>query len=320
MIWLGSVYFSGGYDENQNIRRLGRGLLVGTVLLAAVYGFLDMEYRSSRALIVLGAVWALLSTLSIRFLLHFIRFGNFNVGRERPKNLVIVGTVEESKRVVQLIHQAQVQKNIIGTVAPAENPDSKLYLSSLNQLTEVVHIYKIDEIIFCAQDISSQEIMHWMTALGPAIAYRIVPEESLSIIGSSSKNSAGELYTIEIRFQIAHYMNRRNKRLLDLGLSLFFLFTLPIHLLFIKSPLSFIKNLFTILFNRKSWVGYSSIADTTSTLPSIKPGVLNPTDALDVNIWDEATIQRLNFLYAKDYRISSDLDIIWRGYGTIGKE
>ena len=118
-----------------------------------------------------------------------------------------------------------MQKNLIGTVAPGENPDPGVYLSSLDQLAEVVHIYKIDEIIFCSKDISTQQIMGWMSHLGPSIEYRIVPEESLSIIGSSSKNSAGELYTIEIRFQIAHYMNRRNKRLLDLLLSVFFLNT-----------------------------------------------------------------------------------------------
>ena len=99
LIWLSSVYFSGGYDEKGNIRRLGRGILGGTVLLAAVYGFLDLEYRSSRALIILGAIWALLATVSLRFLIHFLRFGNFNVGRDRPKNLVIIGSEKESARV-----------------------------------------------------------------------------------------------------------------------------------------------------------------------------------------------------------------------------
>ena len=70
LIWLISVY----------IRRLVRGLLVGTVLIAAVYGFLDSEYRSSRALIVMGMVWAITATVALRMLLHFTKYHNFNVG------------------------------------------------------------------------------------------------------------------------------------------------------------------------------------------------------------------------------------------------
>ena len=55
LIWLLGVFFSGGYDQRYSLRRLVRGLVVGTVVLLAVYGLLDMDYRFSRAL---GAVWA----------------------------------------------------------------------------------------------------------------------------------------------------------------------------------------------------------------------------------------------------------------------
>jgi GT2 family glycosyltransferase len=319
LIWLTSVYFSGGYDEKGNIRRLGWGLLSGTVLLAAVYGFLDLEYRSSRALIILGSIWALLSTISLRFIIHFLRYRNFNVGRDRTKNLVIIGTQQESRRVQQLIQKAQVQKNIIGTVAPGENPDAHIYLSSLDQLAEVVHIYKIDEIIFCSKDISTQDIMSWMTKLGPALEYRIVPEESLSIIGSSSKNTAGELYTIEIRFQIAHYMNRRNKRMLDILWALLLLLTFPIHLMLMGFRFKLFSNIFKVLAGKKSWVGYAKAGDEDQSLPEIRPGVLSPLDALEVKDLNEPTIQRLNFIYAKDYLLSTDLDIILRGYFDLAR-
>ncbi|MFK7937014.1 MAG: glycosyltransferase family 2 protein, partial [Saprospiraceae bacterium] len=115
-IWLVSVYFSGGYDERGNLRKLVRGLTMGTVLLAAIYGFLPLDLRSSRALIILGFLWAMLSTVSLRTLLHFFRFGNLNVGRERTRNLVIIGSITESERVTNLLHKAQVHQNIIGTV------------------------------------------------------------------------------------------------------------------------------------------------------------------------------------------------------------
>ncbi|MCB0563729.1 MAG: glycosyltransferase [Phaeodactylibacter sp.] len=319
-IWLASIYFSGGYDQQFSIRRLVRGLLVGTVLLAAVYGFLDLEYRSSRALIVLGALWASLSTVAFRFLLYFMKYGNFNLGRNRRKKLVIVGSQEESERVQRLLHLAQVQKNFIGTVAPWAEADTRIYLSRLPQLDEVVQIYKIEEVIFCSQDVSAQDIMSWMARLGPEIDYKIVPQESLSIIGSSSKNTAGELYTIDIQYRIAQPENRRNKRINDLLLALLFLLLFPVLLLLIAHPLFLFRNILSVLAGRRSWVGYAPTGQDNSNLPAIRPGVLSPLDALPINNLDEPTVQRLNFLYAKDYHVSKDLNIIWRGMRRLGRE
>ncbi|MCB0557406.1 MAG: glycosyltransferase [Lewinellaceae bacterium] len=319
-IWLAVVYFSGGYDQQFSIRRLLRGLLVGTVLLAAVYGFLDLAYRTSRALIVLGALWASISTVALRFLLYFMKYGNFNLGRNKIKKLVIVGSREESERVQRLLHLAQVRKNFIGTVAPWAEADTRIYLSRLPQLDEVVQIYKIEEVIFCSQDVRAQDIMSWMARLGPAVDYKIVPQESLSIIGSSSKNTAGELYTIDIQYSIAQPQNRRNKRINDFLVALLFLLLFPALLFFIPHSLSFFRNILSVLAGRYSWVGYAPTSQEFNTLPVILPGILSPLDALPIENLDEPTVQRLNFLYAKDYHVNKDLDIIWRGWQRVGRE
>lgn len=320
LIWLFTVYFSGGYDRQYSIRRLVRGLVVGTVLLAAVYGFLDLEYRPSRALVILGAIWAILSTTALRFLLHFLRFGNFNLDRNRVRKLVIVGSQEESERVQRLLQLAQIQKNIIGTVAPWQEADTQVYLSRLSQLDEVVHIYRAEEIIFCSQDVSAQDIMSWMARLGPAIEYKIVPQESLSIIGSSSKNETGELYTIDIRYRIAQHHSRRNKRLADLLLALGLLFTFPLQALAVPAAGGLLRNIFYVLVGKYSWVGYATPGQDTCNLPPIRPGILSPLDALSIQKLDPPTVQRLNFFYAKDYHLSRDLDIIWKGYRKLGRK
>jgi len=319
-IWLATVYFSGGYDQQFSIGRLVRGLLAGTVLLAAVYGFLDLEYRSSRALIVLGALWAALSTVALRFLLHFLRFGNFDLGRNKIKKLVIAGSQEESERVQRLLHLAQVHKNFIGTVAPWPEADTRTYISSLPQLDEVVQIYKIEEVIFCSRDVSAQDIMSWMARLGPAIDYKIVPQESLSIIGSSSKNTAGELYTIDIQYGIAQHRSRRNKRLVDLLLAILLLLSSPLLVWLMERPAGFLRNSLKVLAGGRSWVGYASTGQETDNLPAIRSGILSPLDALNIENLDSPTVQRLNFLYAKDYHITKDLDIIWRGLRHLGRE
>ncbi|GAB4263896.1 MAG: glycosyltransferase [Saprospiraceae bacterium] len=312
MFWLGAVFFNGGYDEPFNLRRLIRGLLTGTVLLLAVYGLLPLELRPSRAILLMGAIWAVAATTALRTFLHFARSGNFRVGRTRPSNLIIVGSEKESERVRQLLALAQVPKNYIGTVAPGKDYDPAKSLAGIERLNEVVNIFKVDEVIFCAADISSDSIMQWMTRLGPSVHYKIVPKESLSIIGSHSKDSAGELYTIEISYRIASPVSRRNKRMLDLLL----LPLVPFFFLFAKRKGALLRNSLQILTGKKSWVGYATgnPAQSANRFPSIKPGLLSPADALTLPVKDEHTLRHLDFLYAKDYDVWQDLEIVWKGW------
>lgn len=318
LLWLAGVYFSGGYEEQGNLRRLFRGLLLGTVFIAAVYGFLDMAYRSSRALILLGAAWAVAGTFLLRAVRHFGLHRNFNVGRQAERRIVIVGREEESSRVLRLLQQARAPVHCIGVVSPDPDPDTAEFLGSMEQLEEIALIYRIGEIIFCAADVSSQDIMRSMTRLGPHIAYKIVPQESLSIIGSSSKDAPGELYTIEIRFDIAQDLHRRNKRLLDILLALLLVATLPLHLLLVKRRIGLFSNIFKVLAGRKTWVGYAGAGTEDNALPPLRPGVLSPLDGLPLRPNDTATVQRLNLLYAQNYRVEQDAEIVLKGYRALG--
>ncbi len=318
LIWLTGIYFNGSYEQKGDLRRLVRGVLLGTVIIAAIYGFLPLEYRASRAIIILGTIWTLTSTTLLRLILHFIQFRNFKIGKTKLKNLIIIGSLPESKRVQQLLSQANVEQNFIGTVAPETINHSTEYLSAMEQLSEVVQIYDVEEIIFCSKDVSSETIMKWMTQLGATIDYKIVPLESISIIGSHSKNAPGELYTIDVQYNINQPLQRRNKRLLDVLLSFLVLLTFPLHLLFIKHRIQFTKNLMQVLLNQKSWVGYA--AANHSSLPKLKRGVLDITDHVNKNIQlNTSTLERLNFFYAKDYSIDKDIEIIWKSYHKLGK-
>ena len=319
LIWVSSIFFTGGYDKPYNIPRLIRGIAVGTVILAAIYAFLPLEFRTSRALILLGALLSFFTLWIARMADHFLKFRNFKLDEGQQNNLIIVGSDEESERVKGLLYQAQIQKNIIGTVASGNQLGASKSLGSSSQLDELVYIYNINEIVFCSKDISSQEIMSWMTKLGPEIDYRIVPEESLSIIGSNSKNTAGDLYTIDIRFNLSETMSRRNKRVIDLFGGLLLLVLFPLLILFVKNKGGYFLNIFDLIFARKSLVGYAQSSSDRTTLPAIKNGILSPIDALNIADPDDPTIARLNFLYAKDYSIERDLQIVFKNLKNLGR-
>ena len=317
IFWLSSIYLSGGYDRPLKVKNLIRGLLFGTLFMTATYGLIPNDYRFSRALIILTTVWTLFLTIGFRLFLHFWKNKNFDIGSTPEKNMVIVGSQSEGEKVMKLLQQAGVQKKLIGLVSPYEKTDDD-FLGSVKGLDDLVHIYRIDEIIFCSSNVSGQQIMHWMTKLGPEVAYKILPQESYSIIGSHSKNAPGELYTVDIQYKIASPMNRRNKRVFDLGMTLLMIPLLPLLILIINRRLSFLKNWFLLLVGRKTWVGYSTNSKTEN-LPSLKASVLSPVDGLKIQLSDEVTIQRLNFLYARDFEIDRDIEILRKGWRKLGQ-
>lgn len=316
IIWLTAIYYSGGYDNRKQWGKISRGVFIGTILLAAVYGFLDEHYRTSRILILMGATWAGISTIGWRILVHFIKNRNLSFSADTQKNFIIIGSETESGRVLNLIRAAEVYHKFIGKVSPKENFDYNIFLGAFHQLDEIVQIYKVNEIIFCSKDIAAESITKWMTKIGNSVEYKIVPEESLSIIGSHSKNSAGELYTIDIEFAIIQPMHQRNKRFLDVVLALFLLLCLPISIWFVRQKIGLIRNIFTVLFGKKTWVGYSN---NNKDLPRIRKGILSPVDNLKLKNLSETTVKRLNLLYAKDYSVYNDLDIIRNGFRALGR-
>jgi GT2 family glycosyltransferase len=307
--WVTTVWLSGGYDGRYEFRRLIRGLVTGTVMLAAVYGLLDLGYRPSRVLLLLGALWALVATVGLRLLLHLLEFSNLNIGSNRIANLVIVGSAAECARVQELLRQSGIQKNMIGLVSP--DPAESSLGAGLNDLGEVVRVYRVNELIFCSKDLPARDILTWMTRLGPQISYKIVPEESLSIIGSSNRNEPGELYTIDIRYNIAEARQRRNKRVFDLTICLFLLVAAPFWLLLSPRRGVLLRHWLPVLLGRYTWVGYAPNPDN-SPLPYLRSGVFSPVNAFRTAPVQDAMIARLNFLYAKDWQVWRDIEVLGR--------
>ncbi|MCP4443324.1 MAG: glycosyltransferase [Aureispira sp.] len=319
-MWLFVIYMRGGYDRQARLKHLITGIVMGTVFISAIYAFFPIALRSSRMLILLGALWALVATISIRGIINWLKKGSFFWYEQKQHNLVIVGDLEESQRVLHLLYQVHADINFIGTVSPYEDEELTDFLGGLHQLDEIVHVYKVEEMIFCAKDISSERIIHWMTRLGPEVNYKIVPEHSESIIGSNSKDTAGDFYTIEISFNIASSIQRRNKRILDIIVALGALVLLPFLILVMHQKLGLLSNIIKVLLGYKTWVGYHPRTIADDSLPTLKPSVLSPVDGLNFMPTGDLTIKRLNLFYAKDYGTNSDIDILWKGLRHLGRQ
>ncbi len=316
-LWVITTYFSGGYDKPFRIGKVIRGVVVGTVVLSAIYGLIDESLRYSRALILLGAIWTTIEMILMRMIYNLFRHSRFFIGENEEKRLAICGDQPEINRTLSLLNQSGADINYIGFLSADENSGSPNHLGNISRLKEVIRIYSINEIIFCLKDLSTEQIVNWMAEIGSSPDYKIVPENSNSIIGSNSKSTAGDFYAPDFNLKIERSSNRRNKRVLDLFLCLFLFLTLPVQLFIVKKPVGLISNLFSVLFGMKSWVGYSR--ENKSSLPKIKMGILAPPDGLRTGSANESDKTRLNLLYAKEYSVYKDVSIVRLSYRELGR-
>ncbi|MFZ4562803.1 MAG: glycosyltransferase [Bacteroidales bacterium] len=320
-IWLLCIYLSGGYDKPIRLRKIIQGMTVGTIIILVLYSLQNKEYHFSRALIILGAIWGTLIMVAARYVLHILNISGYRLNYEKNKRFVIIGEKEEAERVSELLQQTGMNPAFTGLVSYHLHRNfTNGFIGHLGQIKEIITIHKINEVIFCAKDVPAQVIIDMMSDLkNEQVDYKIAPPESLSIIGSNSINTSGDLYVIEIN-AIIKRSNRRNKRMLDFLISITLLLFYPVFMFLVRRPIGLFRNIFSVLFAWKSWVGFGPHTEhEIHRLPEIKQGVLNPLDAFKHKNMPEEAIAHLDLLYARDYKLTNDLNIILKGYRNLGR-
>ncbi len=319
LFWLMSVFISGGYDRPVRLFRIVRGVIWGTIAILVIYALLPIHLRFSRALILLGSLWALFSMLLTRSLHTLVREKTLHVSSPASKRVLIAGDGEEAARIFQMMRLGG-NTAFIGMVSlESKKPQQDGYLGTITQINEIIDIYNINEVIFCAGNMSSQEIINHMSTLQEKqVNFKIAPPEGLYIIGSNSIDTFGDLFTINVN-AINLPANKRQKRLFDLVFSALLLISLPVHILLQKNRWRFIKNLILVSINKMSWVGYHPAKDTKK-LPRLKNSVLHPGDAIRIKQLPVETLENLNNLYAKDYKVENDLQICIKAYQQLGRK
>lgn len=315
--WMFFTYLSGGYDTPLRLGKIVRGVAAGSAFILIIYSLLPETYRFSRALILIGSFYALLVYLLTRTIYHFAKIKRFKIGGHKTSaRIAIIGSEQEFNRVNDILKQTKIKADFIGFVSNESNGVKNAhYIGHFRQINEAIDVHQIHEIIFCARDISSQEIIDKMiTLVTKGVEFKIAPPESLSIIGSNSIDTAGDLYVIDIN-NVGRPENKRKKRMLDVCVSGILLLFFWMVVWFQQNKLNFIGNCFRVLFGLYSWVGYGK--SQRKDLPSIRPSVLTPVSPEDVSSDEKTNKAFLN--YSKDYRIENDLRIIWNQLKYLGK-
>ena len=193
--WLSGIVFKKGYSQPVKITNVLKGMTLGTIALLIVYSLLPESLRFSRALIILGSISVTIAIIMVRYLIHLLPLTVFKIDSNRLKKIAIVAKNDEFQRISKIINKDNANTKIIGQIN--DNQKNKDSLGSLQQLQEIITIYKLNEIIFSAKDTTAKEIMEYMSQINSKIDIKIAPTESTFIIGSNSIHAQGDLYSLE---------------------------------------------------------------------------------------------------------------------------
>ena len=317
--WFLAQLFAGGYDKPVRLIKNLTGAAAGTAVILIIYALLPKEVQFSRLIILIGGGWVLSYYVVSRVILHFL-VPSYRIGGTRNKRFVIVGDTDETERVSQLLQQTNTRIQSIEFVSDSESKTHKKYVGTFNQLDQVIEIHKIDEVIFCAKNISSRDIISAMLNLeGQRVDFKIAQPETSFLIGSNSIDSKGDLYVMDIN-RINKPANQRNKRLMDIIIALVMIVLSPILTWFFENKKKFFGNMLRVLTGKLSLVGYAHIHhESNLRLPKIKRGVLSSSLLYENAQQDEDFISRLNLIYAKNHSSLMDLKIVVKNWKMLDR-
>ncbi|MDR0972018.1 MAG: glycosyltransferase family 2 protein [Bacteroidales bacterium] len=322
LIWLFSIYIMGGYSKETKINKIVSGVFFGMVTILVFYSLLPEQLRYSRALVLLGAVVALFVIIVLRLISNFLKTGSWSIKDRDKKRYIIIGDDKEAVRVATLLRSTEENPQFIGLVAEKEREITENnFIGNITQIEDIINIYKINEVIFCAKSLSQEQIISMMSFLGNKNLHLVIaPQESNFIISSNRISTPVDLYVISVN-SITSQDNRRKKRLLDVSLSIFTLIFSPIIIFMIKEKKNLFKNIFLVLLAKRSWVGYVRMenGNIEDPLEKIKPSILSNKDVLFDKQLSDDTINRLNLLYARNYNWQNDIDIFFKAFKFIGR-
>ena len=310
-MFLLSIFLSGGYDRPLRLTKVWKGAAIAAVTILLCYSFLPEKFRFSRAIVAFSAAMIMLSLPTMRVAAgRILGKGFIPLKPKRIRKLVVAG-VEEYQRITKLLELSGALGEVI-QLTPAQIDSNIDEQQSI--LKEKIRVQKVDEVIFSATDLSTTDIITLMLQLSPlSCDFKIAPPKGLSLIGSNSIDTAGDLYTIG-QETLASKTNRRLKRIVDVVFATLLTITSPLWIPINKRPRNFLFMVFKLLIGKVTLVGYVSTDPMVHLLPKIKPGVLSPTNSLTIN---EETAHTTNLMYAKNYTIGGDLAIIAKNFSKL---
>ena len=310
------AWLIGVYDKGIRNHIIWKATIFASIFILVIYALLPKDWQFSRLFILTASLVFVLQHYLVLITQNLLKTHKIGLPSTPKKHFAIIGDQAEFIRVKKILELTYPTIESIIGVYIAKNFEEAS--GSNLQLNEIIQVHTINEIIYCAKDVSAKDIIEGMTKIeSQDIEFKIAQPNTSYLIGSNSIDNSGDFYALNFS-ALSKAENIRSKRLFDFFFSIILLLLSPILLVIIKFKVKFISNLFRILSGKKSFVGYLNQSDGTKTnLPIIKPGILEP-----FSVSEELSIDKkeeLNLVYAKEYSFIFDFEVLVRKWKLLGE-
>ncbi|MEM6800439.1 MAG: glycosyltransferase family 2 protein [Bacteroidota bacterium] len=317
LVFISFLWLAGAYKKPFQIRPLILGPFWGFIAIATATYMFSAILNFSRAIVGLSSIFAMLIAISNRGILNLKEKGSFFFTEEKQKRVLIAGKAVGIRRVSSLIKgELDYPVTIIGAVSDrVEDTQATEILGSFHQLTEILGFYQIDEIIFCNEDMPTQQILDLMSEIRGDISYKILPPKADYIVGPQV--ILNSRYSQQIHYRLQNKDEQFRKRSFDMISSFLLLISFPFLFWLYEKPLAAWKKLLAVLLYEYHIVGY--IHHGNNDLPDLKPGLLNMLhQARSGSAPANMNTKGLDRYYAQSYRWDMDLAILVKAWRRIG--
>lgn len=315
-LWIITLYFNGAYDQPYRALRVTRGMLIGTIVILAYYGLLQPGLRYSRAIIIFSGLAGTVLLLGLHDILHRLGIFKYIQYDKLPRKAVIVADEPHYKQTAETLQRVHYAPQVAGRISPG-GATLQEALGNAAEMKQLLYTANINEVIFCINGLNYTEVFDQMQDCGDKYEYKIHLPGSQSFVGSNSSHTAGDLYTVDRRYNLDSFAQMRNKRMTDLASATLFLLLLPVTIFLVKRPAGFIRNCILVIFGKRTWIGYAPHPYNTY-LPRTRKSIVPPYNIIEGYTPGDEIKNQLNIAYAQHYTAGNEVTLLLNNFKYLG--
>ena len=324
-----SLLLNSVYTEHKlSVSRSFASVFSGFVVISAIVAF-EKDFAFSRMIMLISGGLSLITIPGWRLALRLMGFGEKSSRTTIFGHRTLIVGVDQSGQEVLRKLRVRVGGgySVVGFIdTTRRNIGTKILeveiLGSIETIGKVIEQYRIREEIFSYGAVTYYAILNIIASNRSLLVnFRLVPNNLEVIIGKPSIDQLDEIPFIDIEYNIGKPANRLIKRIVDIGVSLFFLISVAPFVYFSrifykKKAQGFSKAILSlplVLSGKMSLVGFHRETEQSAAGRMIyggKPGLTGLLHIQENHHLTQEEREQFDLYYAKNQSFMLDLEII----------
>ena len=313
-VWIGCTRLISRFTDRYGHEAIIIGIATGTIIISGVTNFFD-DYRFSKGLILIGAVWTYL-IVTLRYIIgQFYVYGKPTLKFNKKRRWLIAGQETDYNTTSLILKKFEDQILVAGWISESQNATrNSSYLGDFEHLNTLTYRLGLDQLLFCLNGISAKAAIEIIDKFKNSnLKFSFLAPDASFIVSSSDKHDKGQVLQSENIPTLILPFNLRKKRLSDLIICfLLIVFIWPFALIKGNSILNIWKATISVFSGKKSWIG---LAQNKFKAFGLRDGVITMRTLAgsDASI---SLVESLDKLYGEEFYMEKE---IWTVFKNLEK-